>query len=157
MATRRSPDHMHPLGAAADELKTSFGYQVFRTSVPQAPYSHHTMGRRPVNKSIKQKTLDCYRKCKYCSTNRDARGFDKHFAACKVRSAALNENRVVHNRANTSTTPAAILIETCSQQTPPSDPVALRANDRNAAISAPQFSVAEGKCCSLISSHPYYV
>ncbi len=142
---------MHSHGAAADECVC----QVFRTSVPLKVYSDRTMGRRPVNKSIKQKTLDSYRKCRYCSTNRDARGFDKHLAACKVRSAALNENHIVHNRANTSATPAAIITETIRQQTPPSDPVALHAGNSNAVTSVPHFSVAKGKCFSPINSRMY--
>ncbi len=109
------------------------------------------MGRRPVNKLIKQKTQDSYRKCRYCNTNRDARGFDKHLAACKVRSAAQNENRIVHNGANTSTTPSPILTGTCDQQAPISTQIALHTNDRNAAISVPQSSVAKSKCYLFVS------
>ncbi|KJA12958.1 hypothetical protein HYPSUDRAFT_73169 [Hypholoma sublateritium FD-334 SS-4] len=51
------------------------------------------MTRRPVKKSIKEKTENSYKKCDYCRTHRDARGFDKHRAACKIRFTIQNESR----------------------------------------------------------------
>ena len=100
------------------------------------------MARRPVNKSIKQKTEDSYRKCRYCNTNRDARGFDKHLAACKIWFAAQTENRVVHAHANGSTAPTPNLLESVDQ--PMGDPVPLHTDSSPEVV--PQSSLpAQGQ------------
>jgi hypothetical protein len=57
------------------------------------------MARRPVDKSIKKKTESLYRKCKYCLAHRDARGFDKHLAACKHRFDIQNESHTINGHA----------------------------------------------------------
>ena len=112
--------------------------------------AYHTMARRPVNKSIKQKTLGFYKKCQYCRTNRDSRGFDKHLAACKVWFAAQNENRVVHNVAHTPTTPTLPHpLETADplHMDSGSGPSSSRISEPTSE-SVPQSSVAKGQCCS---------
>ena len=102
------------------------------------PHNYCTMARRPVNKSIKKKTEDSYRKCRYCNTNRDSRGFDKHLAACKIRFAAQTETHVVHAHANASTAATPNLLESVNQQT--GDPVPLHTDRDNSPEMVPQSS-----------------
>lgn len=97
------------------------------------------MARLAVKKSIKEKTENAYKKCKYCRTHRDARGFDKHHAACKLRFTIQNENRIVHNRAANflvdDNTPMLSLPETVDDQT---------VNDQTPGLLEPSLDLAGG-------------
>lgn len=106
---------------------------------------HYMMAQHPVSRSIKEKTENLYRKCKYCCTHRDVRGFGKHLIACKLRFDIQNEDHTIYGHAEdlvnnnhvNPIAPANVLLET-DQQIPNLSPLVDNSN-ANLNSSRPTF------------------
>jgi hypothetical protein len=118
------------------------------------------MGRRRVNKTVAAKTSNPYPKCKYCNCHKDGRGFDKHFAACKVRFMAQH-----HMNAPKRRTPAPDLRKRDNSRALQNSSSNQEANDQSLRNLSPveqpmnldAFPQPESSCESVASSKFYSI